>query len=172
MKKILKDIQWIILFLIIWIILFEEISLKIIISGILISVVALLFTEKMLVGGSFYKEYPINIFWLIKYGLFLVIEIYKAGFITIYKTITGKINPGTVDIKTNLKDDYSISILANSITLTPGTVTLNKNGNHLKVLWLDVETKNSKKAGKIIKGNLEKRFEKREAQILRNLGDE
>ena len=77
-------------------------------------------------------------------------------------TISGKINPGVVDIKTNLKDDYSISILANSITLTPGTVTIDKNGNKLKVLWLDVQTRNPKKAGKIIKGNLEKRFEKRE----------
>lgn len=172
MKKLVKDIQWIIIFLTIWVILFEEISLTTILSGIIFSAICLIFTEKLLVGGSFYKEYPINIFWLIKYGLFLVIEIYKAGFITIEKTIVGNINPGIVDIKTNLRDDYSISILANSITLTPGTVTLNKNGNRLKVLWLDIETRNPRKAGKLIKGNLEKRFEKREAEILKKLGDE
>ncbi len=89
---------------------------------------------------------------------FLLIEIYKAGFATVKMTITGKVNPGIIDIKTDLEDDYSISILANSITLTPGTVTIDKTDNNLKVLWLDVKTDDPDQAGDLIKGNLEKHF--------------
>ena len=158
MKKWWQDLQWLILYLAVWVILFERINLTIVVSGLVAAGFSLYFTEKYLLGGSYYKHYPINILWIFKYGFFLLIEIYKAGFATVKMTITGNVNPGIIDIKTDLEDDYSISILANSITLTPGTVTLDKTDNHLKVLWLDVKTKDSVEAGDIIKGNLEKHF--------------
>jgi multicomponent Na+:H+ antiporter subunit E len=47
-------------------------------------------------------------------------------------------------------------ILANSITLTPGTITLNLDDDHLIVHWLDAETIHSKYAGELIKGDFER----------------
>ncbi|MFH1056091.1 MAG: Na+/H+ antiporter subunit E [Candidatus Altiarchaeota archaeon] len=38
--------------------------------------------------------------------------------------VTGKIDPVVVEVKTKLKKPISHVILANSITLTPGTVTI------------------------------------------------
>jgi multicomponent Na+:H+ antiporter subunit E len=156
MKRLIQNLQWIFIFLLIWIILFEELSPSIAVSGLVIGYLSLTFTEKYLMGSSYYKEYPIGLLWLLKYIFFLILEIYKAGFVTILKVFTGKINPGIVDIETSLEDDFSIIILANSITLTPGTVTIDKTDNKLKVLWLDVETKDPDEAGKIIKRNLER----------------
>lgn len=156
MRRFIQNIQWIFIFLLVWIILFEELSPKTAVSGLVVSFLCLFFTEKYLLGNSYYYEYPINIPWLLKYILFLLIEIYKAGISTIIKVFTGNINPGIVEIETSLEDDFSRVILANSITLTPGTVTVDKDDNKLKVLWLDVETKDSEEAGKIIKKNLEK----------------
>ena len=158
MKKILQDIQWVILFLIVWVIMYEKINLSTLIGGVLVGVFSLFFPEKYFIGGSYYKLYPLNILWSIKYGFFLLLEIYKASFYTIKMTISGDINPGIVEIKTNLKHDFHINILANSITLTPGTVTIDKKGQLLKVLWLDVKTKDPKEAAKIIKGSLEKLY--------------
>lgn len=159
MRRWIRNIQWMILYLIVWIILFERFDALILISGIFVSTLCLYFTEKYLTGTSYYDDYPLNIFWVLKYLFFLLIEIYKAGFNTLIKTITGNVNPGVVDIETRLTNDFFISILANSITLTPGTVTLDKTCNQLKVLWLDVETKDKEEAGKLIKGNLERHFE-------------
>jgi multicomponent Na+:H+ antiporter subunit E len=93
---------------------------------------------------------------LIKYGVFLIVHIYLAGFSTISKIISGKINPDIVEIETTIEDNLYICILANSITLTPGTVTIDKEGRKLKVLWIDCVTKDSKEAGEMIKGKFEK----------------
>ena len=92
---------------------------------------------------------------IVKYFIYLLYQIYCSGFSTIKKIVTGKVNPGIVEITTKLENDFLISILACSITLTPGTVTLDKDGKKLKILWLDCITKDSEAAGAIIKGNFE-----------------
>ena len=74
------------------------------------------------------------------------------------------INPGIVKIKTDLNSDTGITVLANSITLTPGTLTLDvrrKLGEtYLYVHWIDVETLNREKAGEEIKGDIEEWLKK------------
>jgi multicomponent Na+:H+ antiporter subunit E len=160
MKKWILDLQWLLIFVIVWIILFGKFSIGMILSGIIVGVFCLWTTEKFLIGSSYYHHYPINIFLLVTYSLHLIIEIYASGFETIKLIITGNINPKVVVITTELDDDYSISILANSITLTPGTVTIDKNGNELTVLWLNAITKDPKVAGRMIKGNLENRLKR------------
>ncbi|MFO8051717.1 MAG: Na+/H+ antiporter subunit E [Thermoplasmatota archaeon] len=58
-----------------------------------------------------------------------------------YRVITGRIRPGIVRIKPHLKTDLGRTILANSITLTPGTLTVDveeKSGD-LFVHWINVK---------------------------------
>ena len=57
-----------------------------------------------------------------------------------YRVITGRINPGIVKISPNLKNDMALTILANSITLTPGTlsVDVDEKTNDLYVHWINV----------------------------------
>ena len=66
------------------------------------------------------------------------------------------INPGIVEIKTNLKEDYKKLILANSITLTPGTITMDVKGDSMFIHWIDVKTTDIKKASEEIAGDFEK----------------
>ncbi len=49
------------------------------------------------------------------------------------------INPGFVTIKTGLDGDVSKLILANSITLTPGTLSVDLEENELLIHWVDVK---------------------------------
>ncbi|MGA1820738.1 MAG: Na+/H+ antiporter subunit E [Thermoplasmatota archaeon] len=58
-----------------------------------------------------------------------------------YRVITGRINPGIVRIKPGLKTDLGRTILANSITLTPGTLTvdIDKKEGDLFVHWINVQ---------------------------------
>ena len=58
-----------------------------------------------------------------------------------YRVITGRINPGIVKISPNLKNDMALTILANSITLTPGTlsVDVDEETNDLYVHWINVK---------------------------------
>ena len=58
------------------------------------------------------------------YTFYLTIEIFKANFEVIRLSFTGKISPCLRTVKTPLKTRIARSIYANSITLTPGTVTV------------------------------------------------
>lgn len=48
------------------------------------------------------------------------------------------INPGIVRVRTGLTSPLGKLVLANSITLTPGTLTLDADGDSLYVHWIDV----------------------------------
>ena len=56
------------------------------------------------------------------------------------RVITGRIRPGIVRIRSGLETKMGLTILANSITLTPGTLTtdVDEKGNDLYVHWINV----------------------------------
>jgi multicomponent Na+:H+ antiporter subunit E len=70
------------------------------------------------------------------------------------------IKPGIVKIKTSLTKDSAITILTNSITLTPGTLTIdvNKEKSEVYVHWIDTESTDTEEATKSIGGRFEKRL--------------
>lgn len=47
------------------------------------------------------------------------------------------INPAIVEVETALQSDLGKLLLANSITLTPGTLTVDVIDHHLQVHWID-----------------------------------
>lgn len=158
MSKKIYDCQLVLLFTGIWLILFEQLSILHVISGIIVSYIAIRISERFFLGCTFYSRYYFNIFGIIPFFIILIFEIYKAGFNTLLKVISGNVHTDVVTITTELDDDFKKSILANAITLTPGTVTLDITGQQLKVLWLDVKTKHPTMAGQIIKGSLERKL--------------
>jgi multicomponent Na+:H+ antiporter subunit E len=56
-------------------------------------------------------------------GPFLV-EMAKANIDVAYRVITGRIRPGIIRVKSGMQNDTGLLFLANSITLTPGTLTV------------------------------------------------
>lgn len=65
------------------------------------------------------------------------------------------INPGIVRVRTDLTAPHQRLLLANSITLTPGTVTLEMDGPNLYIHWLDVRDADPSPAGAAIKDEME-----------------
>lgn len=69
------------------------------------------------------------VFKFFKYAPWLIWEIIKANFHLLYLAFHPRmkemIDPHIITFKTNLKSDIAITTLANSITLTPGTITVN-----------------------------------------------
>jgi multicomponent Na+:H+ antiporter subunit E len=66
------------------------------------------------------------------------------------------IKPGIVVIETQLKSDIAKLILANSITLTPGTFTLDVIGDKLLIHWINVKTEDIDEATNLIGRRFEK----------------
>lgn len=69
------------------------------------------------------------------------------------------INPGIVKVKTRLKSRLGRIVLANSITLTPGTMTVETDGEDLYIHWIDIQAENIEEATKSIVGGFEKYLE-------------
>ena len=106
------------------------------------------FPPLSLKGILFSLIYIIVLFW----------EIIKANFDVAYRVIHPKmpIKPGIVVIKTRLKSDVAKMILANSITLTPGTFTLDVIGDNLLIHWINVKTEDIDEATNMIGQRFEK----------------
>jgi multicomponent Na+:H+ antiporter subunit E len=67
------------------------------------------------------------------------------------------INPGIVKVKTSLKSETGLTFLANSITLTPGTlcVDIDVEKGILYIHWIDVKSQDMDRATKEIAGKFE-----------------
>ncbi|MGD2250523.1 MAG: Na+/H+ antiporter subunit E [Candidatus Methanofastidiosia archaeon] len=102
--------------------------------------------------------------------MFILVYIPELAFIFIFRLIEANVNvarhvikmditPGIIKIHTDLRSHTAITALANIITLTPGTLTMDVKetleGNTLYVHWIDVETLSSEEAGEIIKGGVD-----------------
>lgn len=84
---------------------------------------------------GFYRMFP-HIF---VYFLVLVREIVKANVdaIRLALSFRNEIDPVVVKFKTDLTTDMAKAVLANSITLTPGTITVSVEGDEFTVHALD-----------------------------------
>ena len=156
MRKWLYNGLIIIVCVITWLILKERLDWQNILLGTVLAVSALLFNNLVLHHDIKGGETRVNPLLLPRYFFILMVQIYVAGFDTIKKIITGRINPDIVEIEADLDNEFYLCLLANSITLTPGTVTVEKEGNKLTVLWLDCVTRDKELAGEKIKGKFEK----------------
>lgn len=156
LRKGLYNALIIVICIVTWLILKERLDWQNILLGAALGVIALLFNNFVLhhdTGGS---TTTVNPLVLPRYLFNLIIQIYVAGFDTIKRIITGDINPEIIEIEANLDNDFYVCLLANSITLTPGTVTVEKEGNKLTVLWLNCVTRDKSAAGELIKGKFER----------------
>jgi multicomponent Na+:H+ antiporter subunit E len=96
-----------------------------------------------------------RVHYLVFYLAVMLASIYLASFRVAVSIVTGRINPRIVHFRTRLSSEIARALLANSITLTPGTVTLDLDEDHLVVHWLNAKTTHSKYAGRLIKGRME-----------------
>lgn len=147
---------------IIWLIFTASLDLFSLMAGLAGSLVVAALTYDTFIPKhqavvNFFIPRPLN---LIVYLFLLIFLIYKSSFKMIGAVLTGRVSPRIVHFRTALKSDMARMVLANSITLTPGTITLDLNDDHLTVHWLFSSTSHSKVAGVEVKGNMEKQLKK------------
>jgi multicomponent Na+:H+ antiporter subunit E len=72
---------------------------------------------------------------LLGYWTWLVVEIFKANWVVIKACLRSNldINPALVKVKTGCESDLARTVFANSITLTPGTVSVEVEGDKILV---------------------------------------
>jgi len=101
------------------------------------------------------KGLLVRIHYGLVYLMYLLGQMYLSSFAVLINILRGNINPRVVHFRTRLHSDLARVLLATSITLTPGTISLELQEDHLIVHWLDAKTIHSKYAGILIKGKME-----------------
>lgn len=159
MKEKLKNFLYLFVFsLLTWFALTSSFNYQKLATGVLISLVVSVFLNNnyLKLGLPPFSLYKLTFFIIYLFILFK--EIIKANIDVAYRIIhpAMPIKPGIVVIKTRLKSDIAKMILANSITLTPGTFTLDILEDKLLVHWINVKTEDIDEATKIIGEKFEK----------------
>lgn len=85
---------------------------------------------------------PRSIFYIFVFLFTFLVELVKSNLDIAKRVLTPSlpINPGVVKFKTNLKTNFSRMVLANAITLTPGTLSLDIIDDTFYIHWVDVKT--------------------------------
>jgi len=144
--------------IIIWLALTSSVQWQELAAGIVISLLLSFILSKMYIKLGLpplgIKRIAVFFFYV---GV-LFKEIMQANVDVAYRIIHPRmpIKPGIVVIKTALKQDIAKMILANSITLTPGTFTLDIIGDTLLIHWINVKTTDVDEATKMIGERFEK----------------
>lgn len=128
------------LFFLVWVIFNGRLTVEIALFGVAVAVAVFAFLCRFMDYSirkerNFYKKMPA----FFQYLYHLIREIITANLTVSRMILTRKeeMEPVIVHVHTNLRTETARVILANSITLTPGTITVSLTGQELLVHCLD-----------------------------------
>jgi multicomponent Na+:H+ antiporter subunit E len=148
-----RRLIYFVLGIVIWLLLTWSLDPQILIAGLIASgIVAVLFHDILPKEHHIFLS-PVRVFWFLVYIPVFFYYVILANFDVVYRALHPKmpINPGIVKIKTELKTESGITALANSITLTPGTLTVDlTDDGYLYIHWINVKSHDTEQATKLI----------------------
>jgi multicomponent Na+:H+ antiporter subunit E len=123
MKKAFLFMLW----YLVWCLLAWPPSMQHMIIGIFVASFVSLMTNDMFSGKPLDTRLnPARYMWFLYYVAVFAWECFKANIDVAYRVLHPDlpIKPGTIRVKTSLKSDAGLTFLANSVTLTPGTTSV------------------------------------------------
>jgi len=136
----MKQVACIVLGMLVWIGLTWSVRWEDVLAGFLISLMVSLMLSKMYPENLAGALNPRRWFWALLYVPYFLYHCVKANLDVAYRVLHlhTPIRPGFVKVRTSLASETARTILANSITLTPGTLTVDVEGQDLFVHWINV----------------------------------
>jgi len=125
----------------IWFLYNNTLDITVFVIGIVLSLLtSLIFCQSCNVFNEF-KFTPRAFLYSVKFIFIFLIELIKSNLDVARRVLTPSlpINPGIVEVKTKLTSKMARMLLANSITLTPGTLTIEIIDDSLFIHWIDVK---------------------------------
>lgn len=158
----MKYIALFIIALIFWLLITLSLSLANIITGIAAAMVtALLFGNHFVKGvGKFLQ--PQRYGWLLLYIFVFLWECIKANFDVAYRVLhpAMPIKPGIVKVQLGIKSNIAKTMLANSITMTPGTIAVDVIDDIMYVHWIYISSDDPEVYTEKVSGRFEKYIKK------------
>ncbi len=143
--------------LVVWLLLTWNIDAQNVVAGVVVAALSAALFGHLFPRHSALMLNLRRILWFIYYIPVFLIHCFKANLDVAYRVLhmNVPIRPGIVRVKTTLKSDMGLTFLANSITLTPGTLTVDIIGDDMYIHWINVIGDDTEEQTRIIV----KRFE-------------
>ena len=138
----MKKIAFFFLLLGVWLLLTWSVEAQDIFAGIGFSLLLAAVLGRMYPKEPSRLLQPRRWFWFLCYIPYFIYYCIRANVDVAYRVLHPDvpIRPGIVRVRTELHGDLAKTFLANSITLTPGTLTVDVDGQDLYVHWINIES--------------------------------
>jgi len=131
-------------------------------AGVVVAGVTTFFFGRYYFENTIKFIQPQRYYWLFIYLFIFVWECIKANFDVAYRVLHPKmpIRPGIVKVPMSLKSSFARTMLANSVTMTPGTIAVDISGDFLYVHWIYISSEDPVEYTKKVSGRFEKYIKK------------
>jgi len=143
-----------------WCLLSWSVSIQHLAVGVVVSLIVAVSVGDLFISRPHMMTHPVR--WLnlvFVYAPLLAWECVKANFDVAYRVLNPglPVRPGIVRIRTSLRSDTGLTFLANSITLTPGTMTVDVDADEgiLYIHWINVSSDDPAERARRIAGRFE-----------------
>lgn len=108
--------------------------------GLIFSLLATMFFGELLAVTPGHALNPARYLWLLYYLPIFLWHMIISNVDVAYRVLHPKlpIDPGLIKIRTKLKSDIAKSLLANSLSLTPGSTTVDITGDEMYIHCIDI----------------------------------
>jgi len=140
MERLKRRLLDLIIIFVLWLLLTWSLDVQGLVAGLILAALFAIILSGLLPEKAERLFSPVRWFWAVMHLILLSFWIVLANFDVLYRVVHPNlpIRPGIVKIKTTLKSDEAKTFLANSITLTPGTLTIDIIDDWLYVHWINV----------------------------------
>jgi multicomponent Na+:H+ antiporter subunit E len=140
-----------------WLLLTCSFDRQNVVAGVVVSILVTVFAGRLFFDNIRAMFNPRRIFWFLYYIPFFAWHIVMANLDVAYRVlhVNLPIRPGIVKVKTTLKSDLGRTFLANSITLTPGTLTVDIIGSDLYIHWIYIHSDDPERQTEMIVSRFE-----------------
>jgi multicomponent Na+:H+ antiporter subunit E len=147
-----------ILALLLWLLLTFKVTVPNLIVGSVAALLCSIFFGRFFISSVYKFLQPHRYLWFLVYLFVFIWECIKANLDVAYRVMhpAMPIRPGIVKVKTTLKSELARTLLANSITMTPGTITVDIIGDYFYIHWIYVRSEDPEIYTEMIMGAFEK----------------
>ena len=136
--KVMDHIRLIFLFTVIYVVLNETLSWLTVSLGVVSGFAAIFLTNKIL-EIDYVEMFHINLWLVLTYFWIILRDTYVVGFDTIIRIFKGDVKPNYINYRSDLNDEFLTVLLANAITMPPGAITVDRDGDDMTILTVGFE---------------------------------
>ncbi len=118
-------------------------------TGALFAAIAAAFSYPVFFESLPQSKLLLRVDLVLLYFIFLLYQSIRSSITLIHLMLKGNYKPGIVRVKTRLQSRIGRTVLANTISLVPGTLSLWMEGPYIFIHWFDKSTGNRLHAGNL-----------------------